>query len=320
MSVTYGSNSKTDVAITSIRSSGGTVNPFGLKSCSQNSSLTYLATPLKGFEVADCLVDGVSQGALSKYTFTGITAPHTISFTFAHKAVALKDILNVIDYSYYEGTWSSVPDFSKLTALKTGTISSLSLAIPGRISDNFGIHYSGYIKAPADGEYKFFMTADDGARFMIDGIQVVANQCQPETSGSILLRAGYHAFTVDFFEIQVTESLTLKWSSTGFTKRNVTGLVKGTIDTNTGVADILNNDGATMLATSSEFKFNCPGENVITVEIYSLTGMLLEKQSLSTINGLVNMSNTNLKTGLYFIRVNAGNKTIIRQKTIINRN
>ena len=320
MSVTYGSNSKTDVAITSIRSSGGTVNPFGLKSCSQNSSLTYLATPLKGFEVADCLVDGVSQGALSKYTFTGITAPHTISFTFAHKAVALKDILNVIDYSYYEGTWSSVPDFSKLTALKTGTISSLSLAIPGRISDNFGIHYSGYIKAPADGEYKFFMTADDGARFMIDGIQVVANQCQPETSGSILLRAGYHAFTVDFFEIQVTESLTLKWSNTGFTKRNVTGLVKGTIDTNTGVADILNNDGATMLATSSEFKFNCPGENVITVEIYSLTGMLLEKQSLSTINGLVNMSNTNLKTGLYFIRVNAGNKTIIRQKTIINRN
>ena len=320
MSVTYGSTSPADVGITSIRSSGGTVNPFGLKYYAQNTTQSFMASPLKGFEVADCLVDGVSQGALSKYTFTGITTPHTISFTFTDKAVVLKDILNLIDYSYYEGTWNTVPDFSKLTPLKTGTISSLSLAIAGRKSDNFGIHYSGYIKAPTDGDYKFYMTADDGARFLIDGVQVVANQCQPETSGNILLRAGYHSFTLDFFEIQVTESLTLKWSSTGLTKRNVIGLVKGTIDTNTGVADILNTDGAAMVVTSSEFIFNCPGKNAITVEVYNLTGMLLEKQSLSTTNGLVNMSNTNLKTGLYFIRVNAGNKTIISQKTIINRN
>jgi len=320
MPVTYGSYSKTDVGITSNRSSGGTVSPLGLKYYTHNLSQTFLAIPLKGFEVADCIVDGVSQGALSKYTFTGLTAPHTITFTFTDKAVALKEILNVIDYSYYEGTWSSVPDFSSLIALKTGTMSSLSLAVPGRINDNFGIHYSGYIKVPADGEYKFYMTADDGARFLIDGVQVVANQCQPETTGTILLRAGYHPFTLDFFEIQVTESLFLKWSSTGFTKRNVTGLVKGTIDTNTAVADILNNKGATMVVTSGEIKFNCPGENSIIVDVYNLTGMLIEKQILSTPNGLASMPVTNLPSGLYCIRVNAGNKTIIRQKTIIKRN
>ena len=320
ISVTYGSTSATDVGITSIRSSGGFVSPLGLRYYPLNTSQVFLATPVKGFEVSDCIVDGVSQGAVSKYTFTEITAPHIISFTFIHKSVALKDILNVIDYSYYEGTWSSVPDFSKLTAVKTGTMSSLSLAIPGRINDNFGIHYSGYIKVPADGEYNFYMTADDGARFLIDGVQVVANQCQSETSGSILLRTGYHPFTLDFFEIQVTESLSLKWSSTGFTKRNVSGLVKGTIDTNTGVADILNNNGATLVVTSSEFKINSPGETAITVEVYNLTGMLIEKQALTTTNGLANMSNINLKTGLYFIRVNAGNKTIIRQKSIISRN
>ena len=319
ISVTYGSTSATDVGITSIRSSGGFVSPLGLRYYPLNTSQVFLATPVKGFEVSDCIVDGVSQGAVSKYIFTEITAPHIISFTFIHKSVALKDILNVIDYSYYEGTWSSVPDFSKLTAVKTGTMSSLSLAIPGRINDNFGIHYSGYIKVPADGEYNFYMTADDGARFLIDGVQVVANQCQPETSGSILLRTGYHPFTLDFFEIQVTESLSLKWSSTGFTKRNVSGLVKGTIDTNTGVADILNNNGATLVVTSSEFKINSPGETAITVEVYNLTGMLIEKQALTTTNGLANMSNINLKTGLYFIRVNAGNKTIIRQKSIISR-
>ena len=319
MSVTYGSTNATDVGITSIRSSGGNVSPLGLKYYTLNSSQSFLAIPLKGFEVADCVVDGVSQGAVTKYTFTGITAPHTISFTFTDKAVALKDILNVIDYSYYEGSWSSVPDFSKLTPVKTGTISTLSLAIPGRIDDYFGVHYNGYIKAPADGEYKFYMTADDGARFLIDGVQIVANQCQPETTGTILLRAGYHPFSIDFFEIQVTESITLKWSSAGFSKRNVTGLVNGTIDTNTGVADVSTNGGAKMMVTSTEFKFNCPGESTITVEVYNLSGIRIDKQTLSITNGFAGMPNTNLKNGLYCIRVNAGNKTIIRQKTIINR-
>ena len=319
MSVTYGSTNATDVGITSIRSSGGNVSPLGLKYYTLNSSQSFLATPLKEFEVADCVVDGVSQGAVTKYTFTGITAPHKISFTFTDKAVALKDILNVIDYSYYEGSWSSVPDFSKLTPVKTGTISTLSLAIPGRIDDYFGVHYNGYIKAPADGEYKFYMTADDGARFLIDGVQIVANQCQPETTGTILLRAGYHPFSIDFFEIQVTESITLKWSSAGFSKRNVTGLVTGTIDTNTGVADVSTNGGAKMNTTSTEFKFSCPGESTITVEVYNLSGICIDKHTLSITNGLAGMPNTNLKNGLYCIRVNAGNKTIIRQKTIINR-
>ena len=319
MSVTYGSINITDVNITSSRSSGGTISPFGLKCYAQNTNQIFQATPLKGFEVADCIVDGVSQGAVSRYTFTGITTPHSITFSFTDKAVALKAITNVIDYSYYEGTWSSMPDFSKLVAVKAGTLSSLSLAVPGRISDNFGIHYSGYLNAPVDGEYKFYMTADDGSRLMIDGVEIVANQCQPETTGSIILRAGYHPFTIDFFEIQVTESLTLRWSGPSLTKRNLTGLVKGTIDSGTDVADISNSNEAKMVVTAQDFKFICPGESRIDVEVYNLTGMLIEKQTLITSDGLATMPNTDLKTGLYCIRVNGANKTIIRQKAIINR-
>ena len=86
------------------------------------------------------------------------------------------------------------------------------------------------------------------------------------------------------------------------------------------MADIPDENEAKMIVNSTEFKFNCPGEKVITVEIYNLTGMLIEKQTLSTPDGLATMSTANLKSGLYCIRVNAGNKTIIRQKTIINRN
>jgi len=318
MTATFGSTHASDVSIDASSSNGGSISQFGLRYYAQNSAPTYSATPLNGFEVADCIIDGVSQGAVSTYSFPGITTAHIIRFIFTDKAVALKDVTNMINYQYYEGSWSSVPDFSQLVPLKTGTLSSLTLAVPGRASDYFGIHYSGYIKAPADGQYTFYMTADDGSRLLIDGVQIVANQCQPETSGTIMLRAGYHSFTVDFFQIQVSESITLKWSSPTFTKRPLTGLVSGTIDNGTAVVEYTD-DNAKMVVTSREFKFSCPGESKIEVEVYTLTGMLIEKQTLSTTDGLAALPDTNLKAGLYCIVVNAGDKTMIRQKAMIIR-
>jgi len=319
MSVTYGSLNANDVRISSRRSNGGQVTPFGIRDFTQNVNQVYVATPKAGFEVEDCLVDGVSQGPLAKYTFLGITEPHEIEFLFTHKAVALKDLRSVVNYSYYEGIWGSVPDFSTLVPVKSGEISMLSLSIPGRITDNFGIHFSGYIKAPTDGEYTFYLTSDDGSRFLIDGAEIVANQCNPETSGKMRLRAGYHPFTFDFFEGQVTETFSLKWIGPGFTKTTVRGLVVGTVDLSAAVHLQKKEALAEIFVGNQEFSFLCPGENKIDVEVYSLSGMLLEKQTLSTSNGLASMSNSSLKSGLYCIKVDAGKKTILRQKVSIIR-
>jgi hypothetical protein len=38
--------------------------------------------PYYGYRVADVLVDGASVGPVSSYTFTNVTAPHTISAAF----------------------------------------------------------------------------------------------------------------------------------------------------------------------------------------------------------------------------------------------
>lgn len=46
------------------------------------SDKTYTITPDAGFAVQDVLVDGISQGSISTYTFTNITAPHSISASF----------------------------------------------------------------------------------------------------------------------------------------------------------------------------------------------------------------------------------------------
>jgi len=321
MTANFGSSNRSDVSITSTTTKGGRLNSLGLRYCALNSSQTIISLPSKNFEVYDCLVDGVSQGAVSNYTFTNITAPHTLDYSFIHKPVALKDILSGVNYSYYEGSWSSLPDFSKLTALKTGRLNTLALTIPNRINDNFGIHYSGYINVPADGEYTFYLTSDDGSRFMIDGIEIVANQCNPETSGKLRLRAGYHPFTFDYFEGQVAETFVLKWQGPNLSKRILTGFKTGTVDTNndSAVSDLTNDANADMFVTPNEFLFNCPGKNELEVEVYNLSGILVSKQKLYTSGGLVSMSNTNLKTGMYLVKVIADGKKILRQKASIIR-
>ena len=43
----------------------------------------FTITPTAGYHVADVPVDGVSVGAVTAYTFTAVTADHTITASFA---------------------------------------------------------------------------------------------------------------------------------------------------------------------------------------------------------------------------------------------
>lgn len=66
--------------ITASANSGGSITPT--TSASYQSSKTYFITPATGYHITDVLVDGASVGVISSYTFTTVTAPHTISATF----------------------------------------------------------------------------------------------------------------------------------------------------------------------------------------------------------------------------------------------
>ncbi len=62
--------------------SGGSITP-GDTVVNYGSSQTFTFTPDANYHVADVLVDGSSVGAGSSYTFTNVTAGHTINATFA---------------------------------------------------------------------------------------------------------------------------------------------------------------------------------------------------------------------------------------------
>jgi len=68
--------------LTVTHSSGGTVTP-GTVTVNYGVSQTFNILADTGYHVVDVKVDGASQGAISSYSFTNVSAPHTIGATFA---------------------------------------------------------------------------------------------------------------------------------------------------------------------------------------------------------------------------------------------
>jgi hypothetical protein len=76
-------------AITATSGANGAVTPTGVTYVNYGGSQTYTITPNTGYSVASVLVDGVSQGAITTYTFSTVQASHTISATFTINSYAI---------------------------------------------------------------------------------------------------------------------------------------------------------------------------------------------------------------------------------------
>ncbi len=69
--------------ITATAGTGGSISPSGATTVTSGGTKTYTITPSSGYSISSVLVDGASVGAVSSYSFGGVTANHTISATFA---------------------------------------------------------------------------------------------------------------------------------------------------------------------------------------------------------------------------------------------
>ena len=107
----------------------------------------------------------------------------------------------------YPGTWTELPDFSKEAPVFSGNSPNLHVDTHG--FTRYAATWDGYLDIPADGGYTFHLMARDGARLVIDGIQIAktgppfAQVCgSPGNAvrydlGSIGLRAGWHTIHVE---------------------------------------------------------------------------------------------------------------------------
>lgn len=71
----------------------------------------------------------------------------------------------------YQGYWEQVPDFDLLRPVKTGITRNFDLGF--RTQDELvGMRYTGLFEAPADGQYTFHVTSDDGSLLFIGPVAV----------------------------------------------------------------------------------------------------------------------------------------------------
>ena len=81
VSVTATFNLKT-YTITASAGSNGSISPQGAIPVTYGESRSFTITPNSFYRVSDVKVDGISQGALTAYTFPGVTGDHTLEASF----------------------------------------------------------------------------------------------------------------------------------------------------------------------------------------------------------------------------------------------
>lgn len=122
---------------------------------------------------------------------------------------------------YYEGTWSALPKFNTLKALKNEVLTGFRVepttgpVLGSGLAQHMGMVAQGYFAAPSTGIYKFYMANADGCVLYIDGVAALANNRQnspQEYMAAVRLKAGVHAFRIEYFTNEGQSKLLLDWS------------------------------------------------------------------------------------------------------------
>lgn len=91
-------------------------------------------------------------------------------------------------------------------------------------AESFSIQYRGYIDAPEQGIYTFYLTSDDASVLKIAAREVVNNDgmhAPKEKNGQVALQKGLHAFALDFIEGGGGYTLKLQYSLDGSGPKDV---------------------------------------------------------------------------------------------------
>ena len=77
---------RTRPTITATQTSNGTISPSGVTTLTYGGEQTYTISANSGYNIASLIIDGVSKTVVASYTFSNVTANHTISATFTPSA------------------------------------------------------------------------------------------------------------------------------------------------------------------------------------------------------------------------------------------
>ena len=136
-----------------------------------------------------------------------------------------------LTWKIYPGEWTELPDLSKQNAVFSGDSSSLQADARGYT--RYAATWDGLLDIPADGGYTFHLIHADGARLVIDGLEVAktgppfAQVCGAPGNalrydrGSLGLRAGKHTIHIEGLHSASEGVPRILWEGPGLSLTNI---------------------------------------------------------------------------------------------------
>ena len=251
----------------------------------------------------------------SAFTTSGITPPASTAG---------------LNYKYFEGSYTTLPNFNVLNPVKTGTSANADITVRNQgVNDNFAFVWEGYIHIPTAGTYTFETISDDGSKLYFNSLYVpgatalVTNDglhAPVSATGSVTVAAGIYPIAITFFEATGGETMQVYWSGPGIARQ----LIPNSAFTTTSAADgeiVMSQqnmsgmppvvDGSANIIIKQLYpnpfsegfmiNFYSPSsDSRISVDILDVAGRSLYKQDFG-----------NIATGNTTLKVNAGGKVSV---------
>ena len=241
------------------------------------------------------------------------------------------DILNPgLRYKFYEGAWSSLPNFNEVASVATGTSSNVDIGVrPSGTNDNFGFVWEGFITFPLPGIYTLETVSDDGSSIAL-GLPnnvVVSNDglhALQSATGRVDVMAGMYRIFINYFENGGFEQIELYWTGPGLARQRIPNsaftyapsFFQGTIVTNPmEMKTTAEKDFTITKVYPNPFHnnlnldfYNSASANEIDIKIYDINGRLIYLHNAhkmpTGINSLkVDLTNKRMANGVYFVKL-----------------
>ena len=137
-----------------------------------------------------------------------------------NQAIAIYNFIdpqkNGLTWTLYKGSFVKLPDFSKLKASGHGSAYQFELTKLKVPETNFALQMKSYIQITSEGEYRFFISSNDGSKLYIDNQLLIDNDGEhgvKEMSKTVNLSKGKHPITVEYFQSGGRKTLLVGYSS-----------------------------------------------------------------------------------------------------------
>lgn len=128
-----------------------------------------------------------------------------------------------LEVSYFgDQTWTGEPVKKKITPQVAFELTDFKKEL--LTLDIFSAIWKGYLYAPRDGDYKFYLTSDDGSLLFIDGKLVVDNggfHVPVEKEEIVSLKKGIHEIEIKYFQGGGDAVLKFSWKKRPTSKKRI---------------------------------------------------------------------------------------------------